>query len=249
LTQSCAQSICCDASWRCSVRRDSIRGQTAGCGLRCSRERHFPKNCRTALPLPPNALDLSLNEVETLALKAARGAGLPWGLAEDAGRAAVWMARHVGAWATALLAVLEAPLEKSPLLLGGMLADYATAGGTRNAGRVIAPLWALPNLTVIDRPAVICLDALEIACNPGRTPTATASADALAALPEAVLRVAYSRSAPLPDLPHALAVQFHRSSVAMADWRHLDALVQRTYVPASERSRLTGAGAGVLDDE
>ena len=32
-------------------------------------------------------MSYSLNEFEALALKAARGAGLPWGLAEEAGKA------------------------------------------------------------------------------------------------------------------------------------------------------------------
>ncbi|MFV0473400.1 MAG: DUF3726 domain-containing protein, partial [Pikeienuella sp.] len=39
-------------------------------------------------------IELSLNEVETLTLKAARGAGLSWGEAEDAALATRWLARH-----------------------------------------------------------------------------------------------------------------------------------------------------------
>jgi hypothetical protein len=36
----------------------------------------------------------SLNEIEAQLRKAARGAGLPWGLAEEAGKAARWLAMH-----------------------------------------------------------------------------------------------------------------------------------------------------------
>ena len=39
----------------------------------------------------PGRVDASLNELEALARKAARGAGLPWGLAEDAGWAVRWL--------------------------------------------------------------------------------------------------------------------------------------------------------------
>lgn len=39
----------------------------------------------------PERLFCSLNEIQTQATKAARGAGLPWGVAEEAGRAARWL--------------------------------------------------------------------------------------------------------------------------------------------------------------
>src|SRR5271163_2976798 len=45
--------------------------------------------CRRALSWGSRGLsELSLNEVESLALKVGRGAGFPWGLAEDIGRVA-----------------------------------------------------------------------------------------------------------------------------------------------------------------
>ncbi|MGI9421814.1 MAG: DUF3726 domain-containing protein, partial [Hyphomicrobiaceae bacterium] len=36
----------------------------------------------------------SLNEIEVMCKRAARGAGLPWGLAEEAGKAARWLSSH-----------------------------------------------------------------------------------------------------------------------------------------------------------
>ena len=196
--------------------------------------------------MPPDALDLSLNEVQTLALKAARGAGLAWGLAEDAGRAAVWLARHAGAWAEGLPAVLDAPAATSPLLLGGLLSDGA--GEPRGAGRAAAPVWALPGLLATGRSVLIRLDAIMVASDPGGVPTASAPIEDLAGLPAANLSVSFP-CGKAPTLAHALPVRFRRSRVAKADWQRLDALAQRTYVPASDRSRLTGAGAGLLDDE
>ena len=37
---------------------------------------------------------LSRNEVASLCMKAARGAGMSWGLAEEAGFAAAWLVQH-----------------------------------------------------------------------------------------------------------------------------------------------------------
>ena len=36
-------------------------------------------------------MTFSLNEIEAIGKRAARGAGLPWGLAEEAGKAARWL--------------------------------------------------------------------------------------------------------------------------------------------------------------
>lgn len=50
---------------------------------------------RSGSPIPAGqGAHLSDNEIEQLCLKAARGAGLSWGLAEEAGFACVWLARH-----------------------------------------------------------------------------------------------------------------------------------------------------------
>ncbi len=199
--------------------------------------------------MPPDLHDLSLNEVETLAAKAARGAGLPWGVAEDAGRSAVWIASHSGTWAESLLALLEAPLPDapSPLLLAAALADGALA----TAERVAAPVWILPPLLAGPgrcEPVVLRLGDADIRCNPGEDPSSTLPAEALAALAEAPVAVRRAE-ARLPPLPHALPARWRRSAVAVATLARLEALAARTYVPASDESRLRGAGAGLLDDE
>ena len=49
---------------------------------------------------------VSLNEIESLALKAARGAGMSWGLAEEAAVAASWLAARSLPWAETLADLL-----------------------------------------------------------------------------------------------------------------------------------------------
>jgi hypothetical protein len=198
------------------------------------------------LSVPPDLLDLSLNEVEQLAQKAARGAGLPWGVAEDTGRAAAWIASRVGPWSATLLALLEAPpaADESPLLLAGGLADGIAP---RRIARVVAPLWALPGLlTTTRQPVSIGLDDVTIGCNPREDAGATVPAERLAAIPAASLSLRFDGAG---ALPHPLPRTFRRSLVPGEEWRRLTAFAFRTYVPASDRSRLTGAGAGLLDDE
>lgn len=203
------------------------------------------------MALPPDTLDVSLNEVEGLALKAARGSGLPWGVAEDVGRAAAWMARHAGTWATSLLDLLETPPspEQNPLLLAGFLADSVAGREPRTADRVVAPAWVLPGLlSARGENRTIRLGEVEIRCGADGSASATCATAALADLPAGRVELWFAEMAP-PPLPRHLQARFSRSVVAVKDWRRLDVLAQRTYVPASDVSRLTGAGATRLDDE
>lgn len=199
--------------------------------------------------VPPDPADLSLNEVATLAAKAARGAGLTWGAAEDAGRAAVWLARHLGAWADQLIALLEnpPPADQSPLLLAGPLADGALA----EAASMAAPIWVAPLVLLGPGrvgPLALRLGIAKIHANPGEIPSASLPAAALASLPPGDVSLRRSPTR-LPPLAHPLPVRFRRGSVSLGALARLEALAALTYVPASDDSRLRGAGAGLLDDE
>jgi hypothetical protein len=196
---------------------------------------------------PPERLDVSLNEVEALAQKAARGAGFSWGVAEDAGRSAAWLARRLDDWAGSLAALLESPPSRGPasLLLAAYFADSVAGGEPRTFEFVASPIWLLPGVFGA-RPVVLRLGEAEIRCNSGEPPSATHAIEAVATLPPVPVALAFPL-APMPPLPHRFVERFSRSLVTLADWRRLDRLAQRTYVPASDRSRRLGAGAG-LDD-
>lgn len=95
---------------------------------------------------------LALSELRALVTKAARGSGLSWGLAEEAGWAAEWLARQglpAAEWATEWMA---ARLRGGVCVieLGAHLADLA-ATGEPCAGRalpdgLVAPGYFLPFL-------------------------------------------------------------------------------------------------------
>lgn len=81
-------------------------------------------------------MTVSLNEVEALAKKAARGAGYPWGLAEEAGFATRWLCARGFDGASALLALLNYFEHKA-------LSDIALVMAGRNwrsSGKVLCPL-------------------------------------------------------------------------------------------------------------
>lgn len=73
-------------------------------------------------------MELSLNEVETLAARAARGAGYSWGEADETGRAARWLARAGFDWSRLLRRVLETETS--------LARPHAVNGRLAAAGRV-----------------------------------------------------------------------------------------------------------------
>ena len=91
---------------------------------------------------------LSFNEVETLGVKAARGAGLGWGQAEDLGRAGRWLAERGFDWASTLLLFLEdadAPRKAARLAEAADRAFSATVGESWTVGG-LAPALVAPML-------------------------------------------------------------------------------------------------------
>ena len=74
-------------------------------------------------------MSYSLNEFEALALKAARGAGLPWGLAEEAGKAVRILSSFGFDAGPVLLEALKAPKhEYNGLMCGPSRRRIAAVG-------------------------------------------------------------------------------------------------------------------------
>ncbi len=118
---------------------------------------------------------LSRNEIEALCLKAARGVGMPWGLAEEAGLIAGWLAAHGVDGPSVLLACLNVRPEGNntiiienriwmshssnglcPISVGAALSDHA--GLEEGVGRgpvtimtLLYPSLVIPHLARIAR--------------------------------------------------------------------------------------------------
>jgi hypothetical protein len=199
---------------------------------------------------------VSLNEIETTALKAARGAGYPWGLAEEAGKACRWLAereeRDFG-WLAPLYAILQAPPPPGscPIARGAALADDpggALPAGTTGLGVIHAPGLVIPFLVsaacTLGEPLLLSAEGLRFRASPGEEAFECRSWTAVAQ-PSAVT---ITRGGPMPLL-RLLKRKGPGVAVSAQYWRFLDPFVARTYVPESESSRLKGAGAGLLDND
>ncbi len=200
--------------------------------------------------------DLALGEVQALGFKAARGAGRAFGVAEDAGRAARWLAARGLDGAGALARLLQATdgmahgalvprltdLEPAgaaicPLILGAYLSD---AGRVPDAevGPVLEPMLLLPFLADLAESSGVRLSAGGTMC---------------------VVRAAGLEGAAMPGGPFMVRIERvdgpARSAIAMQDRVALSphaatvlaAFAARILAPATEASRARGAGAGGTD--
>lgn len=212
---------------------------------------------------------VSLNEIETLARKAAAGAGLPVGVADDFGAA------------VRALAEAGAPAERLAAKALGSL----DAGAVRPAPRRDGAVWRLaPSSDAALSAAASAPTAADLACAFCSDPDGGVVLEAVD-VPEIVigalaasggdftveyggrqLRVSGGEIGPLSgapgaDTPVAMAI---RSGAGAGDglrrtvptegvpadrtaWEALERYAARCLVPESEGSRLRGAGAGLLD--
>jgi hypothetical protein len=213
---------------------------------------------------------VSLNEIESLALKAARGAGMSWGLAEEAAVAASWLAARSLPWAETLADLLarqpvacqpridgdaiapsRAGSRLCPILTGALLSDVGASVRPIKFRDILAPLWLAPFLarwTTPDRAVRLAWGEVSLAIGPNTLSNPGAVAmEALAAPFASCVEVAL---VPGADTGHPLRER-NRDGYPVPDdaWRALQLLEHCTYVPASAQSRLSGAGAGLLDND
>ena len=170
----------------------------------------------------------SANEVSGLAQKAARGAGFPPAQAETFGRA---VAVHLGAGRAAgpVQAALANPDDSAilrlPLLLDDVLRAMALTGG-----EVALPLHPGDEALALSYARLLPLRLSD--CRVEHREEAQ-SRLVLSGDPDVPARPALP---PRIDIPEDLRV-------------FLSDLAARTYVPASEASRMAGAGAGNIDND
>lgn len=213
----------------------------------------------------------SLNEIEVMAMRATRGIGFAWGLAQEAGKAARWLTQHDLPGAESLAELLRYIDGKSY----GELAPVTTHGRWHANDDWLCPLIA---------GALLSDSAFELRANrvfelgPTAQPLLLAYAAANAArLADTNVELSWhgaslflttdgaciegSRSALAADT--ANSVQCHAATrtaictaaanrgraVPSSAWRRLSAYAQRTYAPATDESRISGAGATLEDDQ
>ncbi len=216
-------------------------------------------------PPASGTVQLSCNEVNGLCLKAARGAGLCWGLAEEAGFAAQWLYSHGIDGPGALLTHLDrfAGLSSDvvlvdgvfcagdegflcPIAAGAALSDFAAAGhDCVRAGPVDRPLLVLPFVHQIARaagnPMALSWAGGCVLVSPEGHVTGELAA--LAATDTAEVAIAPVTGAPEPvSAPQGVATP------ATDTLTRLNAYAMLTTVPASAASRADAGSAGDDND-
>ena len=205
----------------------------------------------------------SLNEIETTLRKAAIGGGLPVGAADDIGRAAGWLSAEGFDGVAAALRGLASPpgaatAEKTP---GGLRFPDARAAGAGIAALDLLLAGAAEGavrLENLDAPLLL-LGLAGVAASAHRTAFALESDGFRAEVTADATTV--SGPVPSPGRPVSLRKLADLSAEATAGrniggidvpdeaWAEALRLASLTYVPASDRSRLSGAGAGLRDND
>lgn len=229
---------------------------------------------RSVPPVPARrAARLSQNEIEQLCLKAARGAGMSWGLAEEAGFAAAWLAMRGLDGPSALLAQLQKANGRAwgdicpvlgpgsfrardgghlcPIALGAVLCDHARLPDTAMDH---SPLRIGP----VDNPVLLLGFLSDLARTRGVTVrldwpggTVLLSADGLMSGDAAVLAAEARLEEDLSILTGAAdiaAVPAQPLYVPAETLNDLNGFAMRTTVPASQASR-AGAGSAAGDND
>jgi hypothetical protein len=212
----------------------------------------------------------SLNEIEAMSKRAARGAGLPWGLAEEAAKGTRWLSAFSFPGIEMLEGLLtlndrlpavdfspatlngswSAPAGRmSPLIAGAAMSDCAVrmeAGQVIEMENVSFPLLVVPfaagaalRLCV---PVSVSWEGARLTTD-GQRLCVQGEREAIQARHAAQL----SCAAPAEMTGQSEPVM--RAEVDETAWAKLGEFAHRTYAPATESSRLLGAGAGLNDND
>lgn len=209
-------------------------------------------------------MNLSLNEIEATAKRAARGAGYHWGAAEEAAKATRWLCQNGADGAGALAQVLghgfasamadhtpqsislewHAKGDLCPIMAGCLLSDCAEKllEGGITMPDVAVPVLVLPFAA---RAAYRLNACIEI---DGQDWCAVTDGTVLS-LAGTVPSQAARLSVRVGGLLGVVQPKCTRARPNAADLAALDRFARRTYAPATEQSRLLGAGAGLSDND
>lgn len=207
----------------------------------------------------------SLNELEALARKAAKGRGMTWGMAEETGKAT-----------RALCSVgLDGPVALAALLTAQDgyahedVAPHEIGAQWRAAGGTLCPIAAgccLSDFATLLTDAPITLHAVAqpillvpFAQNAARRigqPVALSFGDVSLYATACEIRCSHALpdtadvTVTLCDIPFGKALPAIGRAVLSAETAQtLNRFAHRTYAPATEASRLAGAGAGLSDND
>ena len=216
----------------------------------------------TITPPPDDARhsSWSLGETAALAIKAARGAGMPWGLADETGFAVSWLHARGIAGLSALCRYLcwrstdrltqwpdlatgnrcYCPIALGTAYLDGALPDSFCIHNIRE------PVLILPFIAKRSgaRPAQVNLDQLYL--HVSENGVLSRYPDTALLLSQAACTISLTADPPVIPAPmqtQRVASCFHGCVTTLQHF------AGKTYAPATDESRLAGAGAGLNDND
>jgi len=192
----------------------------------------------------------SLGEIDALCVKAARGVGMPWGLAQEAGFAVRWLEQrtHPGVEAFAYM-LNESETQKqiiddfSPIVLGATISDSGTWENAFPA-EVCQPLLFIPFVSLVAEN-----DSLGVSWADNNlvvNATGISSGMSATALITGVHKCNCKSGLVSTPSTHRLP-RVHSNREPFV--RVLEKFAHKTYAPSTEASRQKGAGAGLSDND
>ena len=202
-------------------------------------------------------MKVSFNELKSISKGAARGAGFDWGIAEEVSFAAVWLAKNGFNAAEIILNYLENesiyPPSSSkednwenlkgdldPIITGVALLDL-NISTTIILKNIFSPILIVPFISQLEQN--MSLEGNSFSFYVGRDLLVTQSIN----LPDRLDILHLSKAPKIKEKRHFSISK--RCIVNSNAWRKLEELTFRTYAPATEESRILGAGAGLSDND
>lgn len=170
----------------------------------------------------------ALNEVAGMVQKAARGAGIPVGQAEDLGRVAAYLAA-TGTSVQPVTAALQETIDPVDVRWANDAIEVQ-----QGAAALIGP---------------IIRDAFAMGCTTAELADVTHAPLVGAFLAENGVAQKWDGATVTLSDTTVLPAKCGPVNIAAADWDIWSSLAARTYVPETEASRLAGAGAGLTDND
>lgn len=191
----------------------------------------------------------TLSEIAATATKAARGAGCPWGMAEEAGMSVRSLEAHGLAGVAALAKLLETPRDCTcssggeaacSLKMAARIADEGDRLESVSLNKITAPLIIFGTLLQMAKTQDACF-ALE---TEGMRMVAMPEGANIGAAETALTKVNPCE----PCLPVTLP-DWKSRDVDPKGWAILEAFAARTLVPETDASRASGAGPTGNDND
>ena len=198
----------------------------------------------------------SLGEIGALALKAARGAGMSWGLAEEASHAVVWLTHRGAPGVGALCRHLNwyksqatNPSDVCPIAIGAAISDGAIALPT-NLGNIREPLLLVPFISACAHHNQWMLDIGTVTIDISENGFSCDIIDTALLIDNAECRISPERLSPETIAKHKATASTNRiPATASACIKTFETFAHHTYAPSTEQSRLAGAGSGLNDND